>query len=333
MKKVLIALGLLVAMSMLVGCEDKSRSSGNLKAAYLIDPPVVQVYRDASFLDRRCKTFSVIPFSSISKKAGFEGILEKQMLFALRNAVEARGYTFVEPSQSPDFLVTIDGSIPYREKRIPPTVKTVSTWVPPKTTTTTDTTTSSDSGYGSRGYKWGTHTKTTNSTKTTQGHTVTKRVRVPGYKIGVYYPSLTVRVLDPQLNTEIWNGTGAGSSDNPDIRISGQFVLARIMMGLPPFQEDASSAGGWLGFGFAVATAEGNDYYPAVAEIAPKSPASRSHLLVEDFIVSIDGVPTQNEPWSAVRALLRGEPGKKTVLRVLRGNKTLDIPIVYEPAP
>jgi len=138
-KFVLLPIALLL---MIVGCATTRVT--NLTPAYLQLEPSVQSYKDLSFKESEYRTFSVFASSLISDGTQLGGgILEKQMLFVLRNAFEELGYKFVELNQSPDFLVTIDGSAQYKEIYVPPQTLTVPHLEPGRTITTYDNTTGS----------------------------------------------------------------------------------------------------------------------------------------------------------------------------------------------
>jgi len=95
----------------------------NLTPADHLIPPKTQIYKDPEFSQFAFRTFSVFPASLINEKAEIKGdILEKQMMFSLRNSLEVRGFKFVELNESPDLLVTIDGSVQYKEIYVPPQI-------------------------------------------------------------------------------------------------------------------------------------------------------------------------------------------------------------------
>jgi len=109
----------------------------NMSPVSLESDPYVLSYKDPAFA-RTYATFSVFPSSLVFDNAAVSGILERQMLFALRNSIEQRGYRFVEITSSPDFLITIDGSSPYRETYVPPRTVTIPQWEPGRIKTTYD---------------------------------------------------------------------------------------------------------------------------------------------------------------------------------------------------
>lgn len=61
---------------------------------------------------------------------------EKQLLFFLRNCLEAKGYRFVPLDQNPDFLATITVSSQCQECYVPPSTAQLPVWVPGRTITT-----------------------------------------------------------------------------------------------------------------------------------------------------------------------------------------------------
>lgn len=85
----------------------------NLSPAYLYLTPSTSSYRDPDAQFENYKTFSVFPLSLISEEAKMNPILERQLLFYIRNVLEAKGYEFVQIDQDPDFLVTSGADVKY----------------------------------------------------------------------------------------------------------------------------------------------------------------------------------------------------------------------------
>jgi hypothetical protein len=114
-KAILVILGLLV----LGAC---ARTPKHIPPYALLIEPAIQIYKDPILgVSNPYKTFSVFSKSILTDRTQMGGgILEKQMLFALRNRFEQLGYKFVNLDQFPDFLATVDGSAEFKEVHVPP---------------------------------------------------------------------------------------------------------------------------------------------------------------------------------------------------------------------
>jgi len=326
-KFVLLPIALLL---MIVGCATTRVT--NLTPAYLQLEPSVQSYKDLSFKESEYRTFSVFASSLISDGTQLGGgILEKQMLFVLRNAFEELGYKFVELNQSPDFLVTIDGSAQYKEIYVPPQTLTVPHLEPGRTITTYDNTTGSFNyntygDYSSCG--WGTWSGSSVTTSYIPGYITTETYTSPGYYAGAFYPSLSVSVFDGKSLTNVWTGIGTGTSNCPDFRISSQFVLKSLLRQFPPCPHAAENlplGSGQIGIWVSIYTNDGNNYFPTVIKVVPGLPAEKAGIKVYDMILSIDGITTQNKPLSEVMPLIRGDIGSKVKMSLWRVGKRLDL--------
>jgi len=329
-----LGLLLIAVMLMVIGC---AVIPTNLKPAYLKLEPILHSYKDPALDVSKYKTFSVFPSSIISDETALKsGILEKQMLFALRNAFELHGYKFVELNQSPDFLVTIDGSAPYRETYVPPQTVTIPQWVPGQTITSYGTVSGSFNyntygSYSSQG--WGTLSGTSNTTTYVPGHMTTQTYSRSGYYTGAFYPSITISVFDGKSLANLWTGSGVGCSHNSDFRISSQFVLSGMIRQFPQCPHRAQNyprGSGYIGIVVAILTNDGNNYFPTIVRLTPNSPASKAgfKVKVHDMILAINGVPTQNKPLSEILPLLYGEADTEISMTLWRVGKKSDVSLV-----
>lgn len=305
------------------GCEDRYALDmpGNMKEAALRLTPSVQAYRDTGFRSDHYTTFSLVPASALSDKARLNGILEKQVLFLLRCALEHRGYRLADSDEEPDLLISVDGSAPYHETEIPSRSVVLPQWVPGRT--------SYVSAYTFGSGSWG--SSSTYGTVTTPGHVGMTTYTRPGYTQGNFYPSYGITVFDPQLAAVVWTGSGVGTSHNPDLRIGGQLVLAALIKEFPRAAHPEVIQPEWLGgISLVMFTPDGNTYFPTVWCENPRFAPTRCGLFVGDIIVSVNGTSTENRPLSEALRLLRGEPGTSISLEFLRNNrrrtKTLVIP-------
>jgi hypothetical protein len=304
------------------GC---ANSISNLEPALLTIAPKVQTYRDPSFNTELYKTFSVLPYSDITKEKKLNPILEKQMLFALRNIIEGLGYLFVNPDKSPDLLITIDSSMDYKEFDIPARQIYVPRWVPDQEIRTVGKSSGYISGIGSYG---GPSTVTT----TVPGYYANETYIVPGYTTGSYYPGIIVAAYDHKTAANVWWGAGVGESKNNDIRVASQLVLLQLVGGNFPkskyYSELTLECKGEEGLLTSIFTIDGNNYYPAVLHVVPGSPAKVAGVKISDFILAINGTPTVNKSSAEIRALQCGNEGEMLTLRLFRAGKQFDASMI-----
>lgn len=300
----------------------------NLSPVHLHFEPTLSAFKDPDTDFSQYRTFSVFPASLLYEDASSNAIQEKQVLFFLRSLVESRGYEFVELDEDPDILLTIHVSSSYKETYVPPSTRTVLGWVHGKTITTTGTSTGTVGG-------WGSYMGTTKSTTRVPGHLTTNEITTPGRTVGHFYPGVMIEAVENDSLYTIWYGTGVGTSDNHDVRISGQAVARRLFARFPEcrfFPSNEGSHDAFVGIAFVIYTVEGNSYYPAVLEVLPRSPAKlvrvddpsmKRGLREHDLITAIDGVSTENMSFAQVADLLAGDSGTVMTLEILRLDKVL----------
>ena len=308
----------------------------NISPLYLRIKPAVSSYRDPDTDFGRYRTFSVFPFSLLSSEAAMNEIMEKQVLFALRNALESKGYKFVQLSDAPDFVATITVSSEYKESYVPPRTVTVPQFIPGQTVITRGSTTGTFNfnTFGNyTSYGWGSYSGSTTSRTYIPAYTTLQTYTRPGYTTGAYYPALSVSAYDGKTFKSVWSGTGAGTSDNPDPRISSQFVLGWVMgqfPGLPRYVEPP--ADGVIGVQVRVYTNDGNGYFPTITNLADNGPAKKAGMKLYDMMLAIDGVPLINKSASEGLKSTTGEPGTSSIFEVWRMGRRLSFRVVRVPS-
>lgn len=293
-----------------------------------------RIFKSPSLDHIQLRTFTVLP-SKFFKEGPPEilgqtvlenEIVEMQILFFLRNIFESKGYKFVEASDHPDFVATIDGFMPYKEFDIPPQLRTIPKWIPGKTLTTSGgvSGTYRSSGLGSRGTFGGSMTTTTYI----PGYMTTETYTISGYTYSNYYPCARIDVFDSSSGKIIWTGYGVGASKNSDFRVASQVMIGAFLQDFPkgPFLYLKQSVRDRFGFEFGVLTNDGNNYYPCVTVI-PNSPAKKAGIKQYDFILSIDGIPTKNKTVSEILDILERGSQKKKSLTLLRVNEMINVEI------
>jgi len=301
----------------------------NLSPAYLYLTPSVSSYQDPGATLSHYRTFSVFPASLITEDVNANEIMGKQLLFFLRNGLEARGYRLVPLDQNPDFLATITVTSEYKASYVPPSTGVLPVWVPGRTIASYGSTsgTFNYNTYGSySSYGWGSYSSQTSSTTYVPGYVATQTYIRPGYTVGHHYPVAAVSIFDAKSLKNVWLGTGAGTSDNPDVRVSGQLVVTNILDKFPTSAvQSPTASNGVVGVRFLVFTNDGNNYVPTIVAVASGSPAARAGIEPYDMILSIDGVQVVNKPFSEATQLLGGDPGTPVTLQIWRTGKQLNV--------
>ena len=317
---------------LLISCATTTKVT-NLSPAYLYLAPSTSSYRDPDAQLEKYKTFSVFPLSLISEEAKMNPILERQLLFYVRNLLEAKGYKFVRLDKNPDFLVTLGADAKYHESYVPPSSVTLPYWNPGKTITTYGSSSGSFNfntfgDYSS--YGWGTWSGWSTETIYIPGYMTTRTYTIPGYTIGHFYPAAVIQVYDGKTLKNVWMGSGVGTSDNPDVRISGQLVIAHILKDFPNctrFDSMDSTKRGLIGIQFGIFTNDGNSYFPTVLRLLEGMPAKKAGLREYDMIIEVNGVSTLNKPFSEIMNIFRGAPGTKVNIKIKRLDKILTFTI------
>ncbi len=279
------------------GC---AASITNLSPVLHKDKPRIQTFKAPSLDNIKLKTFSVFPVSHLKKEPLLKNdILEMQMLFLLRNTFEIRGYRYVEFTEKPDILATIDGRIQHRKGCAPPETLVSPKWFTEKRALDT--------------YVPGNITKQTYT--------------VPRCKAGTCYPVVRIDALDPNTLKPVWAGIGIGKANNSDLRVSSQTIAIFILGEFPkgPFSYERVMTP--FGFDIFVFTNNGNDYYPTVFQLIENSPADKAGIKKYDMISSIDGISVRNMPVSEIIKMFQKELGKKKSVTVFRLDKQIDLEI------
>ena len=313
MHKYFLIAAVLAVIASLLGCQTASTMPDfasanlpptNLTPANLLVKPSVQIYKDSGFGASHFKTFAVFPPSKVSQDAAIKDeVLERQMLFVLRNYFESRGYRFVAIDQSPDLLVTVDGSSTRKDKHTPPQTFSIPYWVE-------------------------------EPAQAPRGHLAPQAPTRPDGATEAFSISVIVSVYDAKSFKNIWLGTGTGISDNPDLRVSSQALLMAIFNQFPNCRsrfENYPQQSGTLGLGLIVTTSEGTNYYPTVLKISENSPAQKAGVEINDMVVAIDGIPTLNKTISEISPLIYGEAGRTVSMTIKRLNQIRQAEIIRVP--
>lgn len=320
---------MLVVLGLLTGCAEVAEFA-NVQPAVLKQAPIVSNYQDPGADFTKYTTFSVFPLSAITNTESMNAIMEKQVLFSLRSMLELHGYRFVVLQDHPDFVLTARVSSSYSETYVPPQEVSVPVWQPGKVITSQQNTsgTVNLNTYGDYSSNtWGTYSGSSTTTTYVPGHMTAETQVRPGYTIGAFYPAVAVWAYDTKTAENIWYGIGVGASENPDPRISSQFVMSEVLAKLPNCARPVERKQGVTGVQYGILTTDGNNYYPLVFNIPANSPARTAGIHKYDLITAVDGVSVRNKSMAEVGALLGGTPGVAATLQVYRSGQPVMISV------
>jgi len=339
-----------VALIVCCGCSSQDLHPGTIRT---YGNPQIRIRKSPEASFDRYQNFALFPWAEIAADPNIDPIIEKQLLFMVRNQLELLGYNYVgdvdelmstrqmhdygdctsvkeflykwlAQSQTVDFLVSVYYSNEYESEYIPPSSTTIPWYVPPQT--------SNVSIYGSSGYSWGTITR--------PGYHVPMTVTRGGYHAGAYYPYVTGFIeaaCGGRLNT-IWYGNAIVATPQYDIRLSCQALLPRIFLGetaanfpkSSTFDQRDDSEDGAVGLGFQIITLDGNNFYPHVTELWCGSPAHKVGLKIYDTVIEIDGQSTLNWSLAKLEHVLNRRQGAAVLLTIKRSDRVLDVSLMAE---
>jgi len=290
MRKFLI-LGLVCLF--LCGCATMNNYS-NL----MYSEPIVQVNKDPDVKFSDYRTFATMPLAGTEFGKDVDRIVEKQLLFVVRNWLEYEGYDYIKDIKEADFTVAISFKQEYKTVEIPPRMISLPIFNAGWTSTSYIN--------GSRGYIGSVSTYN-------PGYWTYQPYTIPGETIGSFYPIIAMHIFDKKSGNSAWEGIGTLRSDNHDIRLSSQMLISKIISQFPSVDYDKKCIE-WkkLGFNFVIMTNNGNDFYPSIGIVWEKSPVSQK-LKRYDIITKINGVDTLNKPLSEVRKIIEGIEDKTSL--------------------
>ena len=304
---------------------------------WMYTQPTAKYEKDPEVNFNKYKNFSVFPQAELNKENAMNPIIEKQLLFMLRNRLESLGYNYVTDVKDADFMVAISYTNEYKTQYIPPSSYTMPWYVPGQTQTTFINSYSTISGnigsdyFHGSGSGWGT------ATTTTSGQYVPMTFTNPGGYVGWYYPCFFVSTFDKNSKKLIWSGSVVGVTSNSDIRLSGQVLLSDLFgrneLNFPvnsDYDKKDDSKDGAFGILASPYTVDGNNFYPHIFSVIVDSPAYKQDLRPGDVIIKVDGQNTLN--WSLVQLLdvMNKSKGESLALVIQRGSKTIDVNLIAE---
>ncbi len=288
--------------------------------------PAVREYKSPDFSSFAYRTFSVFPMSAVRGDAELKGeAYERPILYAVRNILEARGYTWVPAGQQPDFYVGVDMSPAVMEKSKAALVVAAPEWtagrampgvLAPAALVPYDV------------WGWGTPAAPDAVVAPLPAYPPPPGRADPfrSYE-GWYLNRVIVSLIDGTSLGETWVGTGAGVSRVPDSRVGSQAVLWAVLHQLPAAASAEMSSGGWdlSGLTFEVLAADGVRFYPGLTAVEPRSAAWKAGLVPYDLLLGISGETTFNRSWADVRRMLLGRPESAANLTLWRNGQQVNV--------
>ncbi len=328
---------LLAFVLMLPGCATMFPPRLKAGRIWMYTQPLANYEKDPDVNFNDYKKFSVLPQAEINTEIKMNPIIEKQLLFMLRNYFESLGYCYVSNVKDADFLIAVYYSNEYKSQYIPPSSYTIPWYIPTQTQTTVINSYNTFSGTMGCDYFYGSGSGWATVTTTTPGHYVPMTVTRPGQYIGSYYPYFFVAVIDKNSKKIVWSGSVVGATSNPDIRLSAQ-VLFSYLFGIRESNFPTSnshrnmddSKDGVFGMFAYPYTIDGNHFYPQILAVAVGSPAYKEGLKPGDFIIKIDEESTLNWPLSRILNAVDKSTGESLAVTVKRRDNILNINLIAE---
>lgn len=311
----------------LIGCNgDDKEVKAFFAPADLIDEATINQYADPDFDIAERKTFCILPLtiavgSEYEAEFGNE-LLEKQMIYQLRNYLELMGYSFEPDPLKADLVATISGNNEYRSKYIPPHSITVPDYVPSQTVKVRTDQSGNVRAYGTYDSAYGYYSGTEETTIEIPGYYTTETINVPGRTVGWYYPDITINIFSTETNKSVWYANGYSRSNNSDIRVSCQQIVLEMITKLPTSDhayELFDYHTGFQGIAFIPFTSNGGFVQPVIINVEKDSPAKKAGLKDYDVILSINGTRTMNKTFAEVAKLFDRPEGTAFELEIKRG--------------
>lgn len=333
-KLILCALTMALFIS---GCATTSSKKLLPGAIWVKTAPVVKCEKDPDVNFGKYKNFTVFRQAEINTALKMSPIIEKQLLFMVRNNFELLGYDYVDSADNADFVVAVSYSNEYKTEYIPPSSVTVPWYIPGQTQTTYLN--ASNNTFGSIGSTnfFGSGSGTGTATTTSSGYYIPTTVQIPGRYEGYYYPVIYVDILDKITKKLVWSGSAVTTTTESDIRLSVQALLffnllspgAHNFPAYSDLKDKYKSTNGTDGVLPIINTSDGNNFYPIIFGVIAGSPADKAGLRPRDILTKIDGKDTLNLSLAQVGSLLRKNQGESAVLEYKRDDSVSDVTLLF----
>ena len=298
---------------LLSGCASVNTSRHNLLPAALKAKPTTQISHSTKYNFSNYRTFTVQAISTFSDNDNVKknDVVQMHLLFSLRNALEGRGYKFVKPSETPDFVATIESFVAKESNYLATAISSKSKWkiddvahLKPRL--------DSDTALVLGEY---------HSVMTSSNHNSTSPKTPQGLRVGTHYPQIEVTLFDKKNMSVGWSGTAIGASHSSEIQISAQLIVRSLISQLQLSEHRSTNFPlntGKIGLGYAIITTDGKNYYPAITGLNANAPANTAGLKNTDYIIEINNQPTLNKTTASISNMLSGADGSNIKLKIWR---------------
>ncbi|MFW2374855.1 MAG: OmpA family protein [Gammaproteobacteria bacterium] len=324
---------LMALLMLLVACATNLQVN-NIEPTLLKGKPDTEIVKSLGHSFDHIRTFTVVPTSVFSGKQAHinNPADENHLLFMLRNMLEGRGYQFVAPTESADLIATIDGFSEYQASLVRQKIKIMPLWEPGEVYSLYGGVSALDElpALSDQVHLWGNYY--VGSPASVNAASLSSAPQ--GLLGGFYYPQLAITLFDSKTKQTVWNGIAAGASSNSNLRVSSQLIMRDLIKQIPlsKFRFDVfPRSTGRIGVGFAIASIDGNNYYPLLTGISENSPAAQAGIRTADFLIAINGADTLNKSTGEVAERLVGQACTILKLKLWRMGEYLDLAIKREP--
>lgn len=208
----------------------------------------------------------------------------ENLRFTTRCAFEEKGYIFVSSEASPDFIISVQGSSPYKIFYYPPT-------------------------------------ETKIERRTPEGHIIYESLSSPAYTEHYYQPNLKITLEDPHREKTLWEAEGSGESDKKNSTLSNQVLLRNIISSIPEYYVKDPKSREDLGFSFTVVTQDSHNFFPIVTHV--QSNQHRHVLRKNDRITKLNQRSLKNHSPQELIQLFKAKKQQKIDLELIRANETV----------
>jgi hypothetical protein len=272
------------------------------------------------------KTFAIIDPDDNRSGNQLAGLSGNSIKFIVSDELERFGYIPVFDEQVPDMLVTISGRVDSSSTRMAGGSGILPVWRPGQTYTYSGTSNSTFNAYSNfENSYYGSLSGTQFGTLKSPGQMGFVPYQRPDYMVEKNHAQLIVVAFDAHSKKELVIGRISGDTVSADPSLATQFLIVRIMEKFPPNkkgQEEFDRKSKWkgsIGFLMFSRSLSGSNMYPHVLYVVPDSPAEQGGLRIEDIIVSINGIETNNVPVTKLLRDIVVHPGDIVRMKVWRG--------------
>ena len=349
---VLLALGL---------CGCATMQSPMLQSFWIGGQPIFAYEKDSKVDFSAFKSFTVFAQGSLQEGHQIDPLVEKQILFIVRNQFEVLGYRYTDSLEEADFFISAYYSNEYRDIKTQDSKVEIPEDIPGKISARLVESFSDISSLTGRDYfhdakdNWGKPLAIEPQEEAQPESEQTDEAASPKVAAdaggpeeagevkdevpaGHYYPAVCVVILDKESKQPLWSGQAIGATLESQVVLSAQNLIRNLFWGgqaaFPVsrrlIESPVDVKDGSFGFFPHIRTTDGTSFYPFIGKVYLESPSYAQGLRPGDSITHMDGVPMLNLSFSQVLAGLDKAKGETLSLRVKKEGEIVDIDIIAE---